>query len=311
MRRSRTCLATFGEALWDVLPKGIFLGGAPLNVAYHLSRHGAQVVPVTAVGTDFLGDEVVRRVSEWGIDPATVSQLRGRPTGTVRATLDARGNASYRFAANVAWDRIPVLPVLKRRATPAAVVYGTLALRSPSNRRALTHLFRAWPGALRVLDLNLRPPFDRAAAIDFALRQAHVLKLNEDELATLTGGGRGRGDLEQRARRLARRYHVPRVCVSAGSRGAGLLWHDTWHWEHGRPVQVRDTIGAGDAFLAAFLAALILREETPEQALIRACRMGEFVAGQDGATPEYRCEAGGTPRLRGETTASRVKGGDA
>ena len=296
MAASPIWIATFGEALWDVLPKGIFLGGAPVNVAYHLSRHGVRAVPITAVGDDFLGDEFIRRLEDWGIDVGGVTSLRRRPTGTVRAILDVSGNASYRFAREVAWDHIPVLPALLRRPAPAALVYGTLALRSRPNRRALDLLFRAWPDTLRVLDLNLRPPFDRAPAINFALEHAQLLKLNDHELAALSGiETLGRSDLEHATRRLALRHHLSRVCVSAGSQGAGLLWHGTWFWEAARPVKVADTIGAGDSFLAGFLAALLVRHELPQVALAAACRVGEFVAAADGATPSYRCDDDGRP----------------
>lgn len=297
MADSRLSIATFGEALWDVLPKGIFLGGAPVNVAYHLSRHGVRAVPITAVGSDFLGEEFVRRVADWDVERRFIAQLRERPTGTVRATLDAAGNASYRFAREVAWDHISVLPALLRRPAPTALVYGTLALRSVANRRALEQLFRAWPDTLRVLDLNLRPPFDGASAVRFALKHAQLVKLNEQELATLTGLTElGRGDLEDVTRRLATQHHLTRVCVSAGSQGAGMLWHGTWYWEEGRPVKVSDTIGAGDAFLAGLLAALFLRMASPQAALTAACRVGEFVAAADGATPAYRCDANGRPQ---------------
>jgi fructokinase len=296
MAAPRISIAAFGEALWDVLPKGIFLGGAPVNVAYHLSRHGVRAVPISAVGDDFLGDEFIRRLEGWEIDVGGVTQLRRRATGTVRAMLDESGNASYRFARDVAWDHIPLVPARRRRPQPAALVYGTLALRSRSNRQVLDQLFQAWPDAVRVLDLNLRPPFDRAPAINFALKRAQWVKLNDHELAVLSGtAALGRGDLEHATRRFALRHHLSRVCVSAGPQGAGLLWHGTWFWEAGCPVRVADTIGAGDSFLAGFLAALLVRRDLPQPALAAACRVGEFVAAADGATPSYRCDGDGQP----------------
>lgn len=290
-------IACFGEALWDVLPRGIFLGGAPLNTAYHLSRQGIRALPVTAVGRDFLGREIIRRLAGWGIDRRGVAELARRPTGTVLATLDAGGNARYVFASDVAWDRIPV-EVRRREPAPRATVFGTLALREPANRRALGQLLDAWNGTWRVLDLNLRPPFDRPAAITFALAHADMVKLNELELARMIGAGDVQSPrrIEQAARRFAGRHQLTRVCVSAGSRGAGLLWDGAWHWEPAQPAQVRDTIGAGDAFLAGFLAALLGRRASPRVALANACRFGEFVAGCDGATPPYRCDERGRPK---------------
>lgn len=289
-------VACFGEILWDCLPRGIFLGGAPANAAYHLARHGLRVVPVSAVGCDFLGDEALRRIEGWGgVDVRFVARHADRPTGTVRALLDRRGAATYRFAPNVAWDRIPTQTQL-RRIAPAAVVYGTLALRETPNRRALAALLEAWPNALRVVDLNFREPFATRAAIEFALKFAQFVKLNDDELAQLTGE---RADSPAALRRstesFARGRNIDRVCVTAGALGAGLWWRGEWHWEPARRVSVRDTVGAGDAFLGGLLGALLARQANPAAALASACRMGEFIASRDGATPPYELDAGFRP----------------
>lgn len=290
-------IACFGEALWDILPRGIFLGGAPLNVAYHLSRQGVRAWPVGAVGRDFLGDEARRRIADWGLPVDAVARLASRPTGTVRAALDRAGVATYRIARDVAWDRIRINNTLRRGPPPAAVVYGSLALRQPANRRELARAFSLWPQALRVLDLNLRAPFDRGPAIPFALRHAQLLKLNADELARVAGRPAGSpAQMARAAQAFAGRHALARICVTAGAQGAGLWWDGRWCWEPGRRVEVRDTVGAGDAFLAGFLASLLARRADPAVALAHACRLGEFVAGCDGATPPYRCDARGLPR---------------
>lgn len=287
-------IACFGEALWDILPRGLFLGGAPLNVAYHLSRQGVRALPVTALGRDFLGDEAVSRMTSWGLDTRFVVRHSRWRTGVVRASLDAAGVASYRIERGVAWDRIAVPPRLLRIAPPVALVFGSLALREPSNRRALEVLVEAWPQAWRVLDLNLRAPFDRGPGVRRALRHAQFVKLNDDELARMTGAPvRTAAQVDKAARQFAAAHELTRVCVTAGARGAGLLWDGSWFWEPARPTVVRDTVGAGDAFLAAFLAARLVRRVSPRLALAKACRLGEFVAGRDGATPPYRCDARG------------------
>jgi fructokinase len=215
----------------------------------------------------------------------------------VRALLDRRGAATYRFAPNVAWDRIPVPPRLRKISpAPAAVVYGTLALRETPNRRALAALIEAWPEALRVVDLNFREPFATRAAIEFALKFAQFVKLNDDELAQLTGArGESPAALRRSTESFARSRGIDRVCVTAGARGAGLWWRGEWHWEPARRVSVRDTVGAGDAFLGGLLGALLARETNPALALASACRMGEFVASRDGATPPYELDAGFRP----------------
>lgn len=290
-------IACFGEILWDCLPHGIFLGGAPLNVAYHLSRLGLAPVMISAVGRDFLGDEALRRIDSWGVDCSSITRQK-EATGVVRASLDRAGAAHYTFDPRSAWDRISTLKKPRLSAPPAAIVFGTLALRRKPNQQALASLLAAWPEALRVVDLNLRTPFDRSDAIEWALPHASVLKLNTDELARLTSVQRKTpAGWAKAAQQLSLRYKIARICITAGKQGAGLLWDGTWFWSDARPVKVRDTVGAGDAFLAGLLASLLLRNETPPNALASACRLGEFVAAQDGATPAYRCDSRGRPAL--------------
>lgn len=283
-------VACFGEVLWDCLPKGLFLGGAPINAAYHLAKQNLHVVPVTAVGRDFLGEEALRRIESWGLDVGSVARDPKRATGTVRAALDASGIATYQITRDVAWDHIAVSTRLQRlKPEPQAIVHGTLALRGPSNRAALQVLLNAWPNALRVVDLNFREPFDTAAVIAFALKHAQLVKLNDAELRKLTGTrGQSPAALERGAKRLAATYNIARICVTAGENGAGLWWEGEWFWEDARPVKVRDTVGAGDAFLSGLLGALLARDASPQKALAQACRLGEFVASQDGATPVYQ-----------------------
>ena len=297
VKSARPTVVCFGEVLWDCLPKGLFLGGAPNNAAYHLAWYGLDVLPVTAVGRDFLGDEALRRVENWGLDTKFVGRDAAHSTGVVTATLDKAGAATYEIKRNVAWDHIPVSSRLRRlHPPPAAIVHGTLALRDVPNRRALQSLFDAWPAALRVVDLNFRPPFDTSSVTRFALENAQLVKLNDGELSKLTGeSGRSMRSLERGVKHLSARWGVSRICVTAGARGAGLWWEGEWFWEAARPVKVRDTVGAGDSFLGALLGSLLLKQARPAEALVRACRLGEFVASCDGATPDYRLDGRGRP----------------
>ena len=291
-RKPSTAVACFCEVLWDCLPRGLFLGGAPINAAYHLAKQGLEVLPITAVGRDFLGDEVLRRVENWGVDTRFIGRDRSHPTGTVSATLDLSGVAAYQFRRDVAWDHIPVTPALRRiRPAPSAVLFGTLSLRGVPNREALDTLLNAWPDALRVVDLNFRAPFDTDAVTRFALMRAQLVKLNDGELAKLTGEkGKSEISLRRGAVRLAKQNQLQCICVTAGDRGAGLLWEGEWRWENARQVNVRDTVGAGDAFLGALLGELLRKGSRPAQALAQACRLGEFVASRDGATPDYQLD---------------------
>lgn len=280
-------LLCFGEILWDQLPHGSFPGGAPFNVAYHLRRQGAAVRVVSAVGRDALGDELLRRLAAWGLATDAVARHADLPTGTVTATLGPGGDAHYEIAAPVAWDRIVVADSL-RLPPAAAVVFGSLALRSTANQHALEKLFSFLPSAAwRVFDVNLRPPFDDLEVVARFARGVTLLKLNAAEAARLAAAApESAGREESDARALAARYGAGQVCVTAGARGAGLLIGDRWHWEPGRPVRVVDTVGAGDSFLATLLVGL-LAGLAPDAALGRACRVGEWVATQPGATPDY------------------------
>lgn len=280
----------FGEILWDFLPAGLFPGGAPFNVAYHLHRLGAQVHLVSAVGRDLLGDELLRRLSHWGLDTDAITRHQGLPTGYVVATLNDTGDASYEITPSVAWDQILINEDATRAAMQArALVFGSLAQRMPFNRAALERLLAVIPAeAWRVFDVNLRPPHDDLDLVHHLARQATLLKLNAAEAARLVDGGDEEpGREEADARALADRSGCPTVCVTAGARGAGLLRAGSWHWESGRAVAVADTIGSGDSFLAALVTHLLTGRLSDGESLAHACRLGEWVASQRGATPAY------------------------
>ncbi|HVT71902.1 MAG TPA: carbohydrate kinase [Lacunisphaera sp.] len=287
----------FGEILWDFLPQGLFPGGAPFNVAYHLHRLGLHVHLASSVGRDLLGDELIRRLRHWQLEVSGVGRHLGLPTGYVTATLGCTGDARYEIAPSVAWDQIALPEDTVRAAMQArAVVFGSLAQRSPYNRASLDRLLAVLPpGAQRVFDVNLRPPHDDLDLVLELATRATLLKVNAAEAARLVGEQPGLGREAPQARALAARTGCPLVCVTAGEQGAGLLQGDDWHWVEGRPTAVRDTVGAGDAFLAGLVAGLLLHREPPGAALDRACRLGEFVAARDGATPSYRCDAQGRP----------------
>lgn len=280
----------FGEILWDFLPAGLFPGGAPFNVAYHLKQHGADARPISAVGRDLLGEELLRRLNHWRMDTGLIACHDGLPTGYVRATLGESGDARYEITVNVSWDRIPVNDTVIQAAPAAqALVFGSLAQRSLFNRAALNDLLDALPDtAWRVFDVNLRPPHDDLALVSSLATRATLLKLNSDEAARLCGEPVGPpGREEAHARALAGTTGCPLLCVTAGERGAGLLREGKWLWEPARPVEVVDTVGAGDSFLASLLTHLLAGRLSDAECLARACRTGEWVATQRGATPAY------------------------
>ena len=281
----------FGEILWDSLPAGLFPGGAPFNVGYHLHKLGADVRIVSAVGRDKLGDEILRRLKGWDLSTELIAVNNGLPTGTVIAEVGGSGDAHYSITTSVAWDQIIAGDDAVQAAFAArALVHGSLALRSTLNCASLDRLCAVMPAdAWRVFDVNLRPPHDDLVLVRERANGASLLKLNSDEAARLTRGESSEppGDEETMARALSETHGCPRVCITCGSRGAGLLVGGDWLWEPGLAVAVVDTVGAGDAFLARLLSELLAANKAPAEALASACRHGEWVASESGATPAY------------------------
>ena len=293
-------IVCFGEFLWDCLPRGLFLGGAPFNVACHLGRLGRSAVLISAVGADFLGDEARRRAHREGLETSSLARLPEVPTGVVQVAVGPGGNAVYDFSAPAAWDFIPAGAAEHAKVREAAAfVYGSLAARSAANRASLESLL-AVPGPLKVFDVNLRPPHDDHARVRALARHAGLVKLNADELAALTGRPFMPGDDPRPLLQSLRdETGVSRWCVTLGAHGA--MW-----WQGGEVVRatapavtVRDTIGAGDAFLAALVDGLTRLPPSAVSAphprdlsplLARACCLGALVAARDGACPEYRLE---------------------
>ncbi len=295
MSTSRPLVLCFGEILWDFLPEGLFAGGAPFNVAHHLHGHGCEAWPVSAVGADVLGDELLRRLRDQGLPTGAIHRAEGRRTGFVRATIGPAGDARYEIVADVAWDAIPAsAEALALAARADAFVFGSLALRSGFNADGLDRFLAALPPrALRVFDVNLRAPHDDLALVRRLAKRATLLKLNREEAARLaTAIGERSDSPEDHARALARDAGVATVCITGGAHGAGLLTADRWHEEAGRSVAVADTIGAGDGFLASLVSSLLRDPGDPPGALARACRLGEWISTRRGATPRY---TGDTP----------------
>ncbi len=258
-----------------------------MNVAYHLRRLGNEVNLVSSVGCDALGDEALQRVVEAGLDKKFVTRHPDLPTGTVDVSLDSAGQATYRIHHPVAWDGISSKPV-EGAPAPVAVVFGSLSLRSGNNRDTL----RDWLGTgprVRLCDLNLRPPFDDVGGLDEFVRGCTLLKVNEHEARALSPSSIAATGAAQYANYLASHYECPAVCVTLGDAGALLSHQGKIHQVPSPPVEVRDTIGAGDAFTAALLDGLLRSGENVDWTalLTRACALGAFVASREGAQPDY------------------------
>jgi fructokinase len=286
---------TFGEILWDCLPSGRHAGGAPFNVAAHIAQLGVSVSLLSAVGQDALGDEILEVAKGKGVNVEYIDRARiGLPTGTVLATVDALGNATYKLVQPVAWDEIIVsAEAVAAVAKAGAFIFGSLASRSPYNLEQLDRLLGV-TGPLKFFDVNLRPPFaDPKRIVELAAR-ADVLKLNHDEVGQIASWlrtGEATPNPPENAEAVAKACaalsaatNTPRICVTMGAAGAAL-------WDRGQlatalapKVVVKDTVGAGDAFMAGLIVGLTRGADT-QTVLENACRLGAIVASHDGATP--------------------------
>lgn len=283
---NRPFVVAAGELLWDLLPGGRQLGGAPGNVVLHARSLGAEVALVSRVGRDPLGDEALARMSESGLPTATLQRDPEAPTGTSAVAIDGDGQPHFTLAADVAWDRIALDPTAREAAQRAdAIYFGTLAQRAPGSRDAIRGLLAACrPGALRILDLNLRDPFWTDENLRSSLGSADVLKVNEQELDRLSRLLGLSGNVRERVEQLARRFRLQVVAVTRGADGSLLYSRGEWNEQPGVKVAVRDSVGAGDAFTAALTLGL-LRGEPLDRLHRRANEVGAYVCTQPGATP--------------------------
>lgn len=275
-----------GEILWDLLPTGRKLGGAPANFAFHAGQLGARSVIVSSVGTDPLGTEIISQLTELGLDTGFVAILDGRPTGTVSVTLDAGGTASYTIHENVAWDHIPLTPAATALAARAdAVCTGSLAQRHTDSRATIQRFLGATrPGCLRIFDLNLRQHYYDRAAIDSTLRLCQVLKLNDEEWPVLARMLDLAPAVPEGLRTLLTRYGLRLVALTCGPRGSLLCSDRAVDQVDARATRVVDTVGAGDAFTAVLAAGLL--QGRPLPVIHRhAARVAAYVCSQPGATP--------------------------
>jgi fructokinase len=298
-----------GEVLWDSLPEGLFLGGAPFNVACHLRATGTVVSMVSRVGNDRLGDEVLRRAKRYGVGTDLIQLDPLLPTGFVRVHVDERGNGTYEICEPVAWDAIEATePLLARAARARAIVFGSLAQRNTTTRATIERLWTvASHQALMVCDVNLRPPYDDLEVIRASLGMADVVKLSDAELTRLTDRfGWGNRDEREMMQGLATMFGCRVVCVTRGNRGAALLRDDEFSDHPGFPAEVRDTVGAGDAFLAVLLAGLLAGSSDAEL-LQHANLMGAYVVTQFGALPADQSAAIALPEAPSPPAPARAR----
>ena len=278
----------FGELLWDMLPAGRQLGGAPANFCYQVMKQGLPALPVSCIGNDDLGRDALDLLRNAGLETAGIA-TGNHPTGTVAVTLDDRGVPEYDICEGVAWDYISLTAAaIDAAKSAAALCYGTLAQRSEQSAATLQTLFELLPaGAIRVFDVNLRQHYYSADILKQGCHHADILKLNDDELPIVCGllgiaapediltphDDRPHPDIDK----MREHYKIGTVLVTCGARGSLVASEQDWSWLASMPVDVVDTIGAGDAFTAGFVAGILAGESNADSqrratsAAARAC----------------------------------------
>lgn len=285
-----------GEALFDCLPEGRKLGGAPANFAYHVSQFGLNGCAISAIGNDELGREIVDTFNQVHLNH--VLPVVEQPTGTVKVTLDEKGVPQYEICLGVAWDNIPLTNEMLEIAHRAqAVCFGSLAQRSQTSRQTIHAFLDAAPeDALRVFDINLRQQWYTAEVIEASLKRTNILKINDEELdvvATMLLGeptipGCLIAEDADKTRRICRelisRYELRMLILTCGAIGSYVFTANDESYVATPKVQVADTVGAGDSFTATFVAQLLLGKPMRE-AHERAVKVSAFVCTQHGAMP--------------------------
>lgn len=276
-----------GEALWDVLPEGKKIGGAPANFAYHVSQFGLTSCVVSAVGPDALGKEIQENLTSKGLNHLIAEVPY--PTGTVQVEIDQAGVPQYEIKENVAWDNIPYTAQLESLAKRTqAVCFGSLAQRNVVSRETINRFLDAMPqteDSLVVFDVNLRQGFYNKEILCNSMRRCNILKINDEELVTVSRMFGYPGiDLQDKCWILMGKYNLKMLILTCGINGSYVFTPGNVSFQPTPKVDVADTVGAGDSFTAAFIAS-ILKGKSVAEAHSIAVRTSAFVCTKDGAMP--------------------------
>ncbi len=276
-----------GEALWDVLPEGKKIGGAPANFAYHVSQFGLPSCVVSAIGEDNLGDEIITNFTSKGLN-----HLIDRvpyPTGTVQVEIDQAGIPQYEIKENVAWDNIPYTAHLELLAERTkAICFGSLAQRNIVSRNTINRFLDAMEPTgdkLVVFDVNLRQGFYNKDILCNSMTRCNILKINDEELVTVSRMFGYPGiDLQDKCWILLGKYNLRMLILTCGINGSYVFTPGNVSFQPTPRVEVADTVGAGDSFTAAFIAS-ILKGKSVSEAHALAVRTSAYVCTQKGAMP--------------------------
>lgn len=275
-----------GEALWDMLPEGKKLGGAPANFAYHACQFGLEGMAVSAIGQDSLGEEIVEALEAHHL-PYHLDRVE-YPTGTVQVTLDQQGVPQYEIKTDVAWDNIPYTKELAALAADCkAVCFGSLAQRNAVSRESIGLFLQAVPkDCLKVFDINLRQDFYNREVLEESFRRCDILKINDEELVVISRMFELPGlSLEEKCRSLIKTYNLQMLILTCGVNGSYVFYEGGMSFLDTPKVTVADTVGAGDSFTGAFVGSLLSGKTVPE-AHETAVKVSAYVCTQSGAMPE-------------------------
>lgn len=287
---SEAFVVGLGEALWDVLPDGKKLGGAPANFAYHVGQFGINSVAVSALGEDRLADETLAALDEKKLN--YVMPHVPYPTGTVQVELDEEGVPTYDIKENVAWDNIPFTSEIEDIAKNCrAVCFGSLAQRNVVSHATIKRFIDATPaGCLRIFDINLRQNFYTKEVIQESLKRCNILKINDEELVLI---GRMFGypglDIENKCWLILGKYNLDMLVLTCGVNGSYVFTPGSMSFQKTPVVEVADTVGAGDSFTGTFCSAL-LKGKPVSEAHALAVEVSAYVCTQNGAMPELPAE---------------------
>lgn len=286
MKSTTSYIIGLGEALWDVLPDGKKLGGAPANFAYHAGQFGNKTLAVSALGEDKLAEETLAALDEKGLE--YIMPQVPYPTGTVQVVLDDEGVPTYDIRENVAWDNIPLTDEMLAVARNArAVCWGSLAQRNVVSRDTIQQFVKATPkDCLRIFDINLRQTFYTKEIIQESLRLCNILKINDEELVSI---GRIFGypglDIENKCWLILGKYDLDMLVLTCGVNGSYVFTPGTMSFQETPKVEVADTVGAGDSFTGAFCSAILKGKSVCEAHRI-AVEVSAYVCTQNGAMPK-------------------------
>lgn len=276
-----------GEALWDILPEGKKIGGAPANFTYHVSQFGIDSCAVSAIGDDALGDELLENFNKKEIK--YMIEKVPYPTGTVQVEIDQAGIPQYEIKENVAWDNIPWTEQLAELArNTKAVCFGSLAQRNVVSRETISRFLDEMPkndDTLVVFDVNLRQGFYNKEILCNSMKRCNILKINDEELVSVSRMFGYPGiDLQDKCWILLGKYNLKMLILTCGINGSYVFTPGNVSFQPTPKVEVADTVGAGDSFTAAFIAN-ILKGHTVEESHLKAVETSAFVCTQQGAMP--------------------------